>query len=71
MSTNLLEQVIAKKIWLGCVGRYEALQDIKLSIDTSSPFVFAETYGVLVNETAEYFMIEFMAVFNEEVRPHY
>ena len=67
----LLEQVIEKKIALGCEDRYSALRDIKKSLETVSPYDFAKMFRVLANDSAEDFMIEYMTAFNKEVYPAY
>ena len=68
---TLLEKVVEKKIALGCVDRFDALEDIKCSIDTSSLWQFAKMFDVLVNNSAEDFAMEFMSAFNKEVRCAY
>lgn len=65
---ELLNKVIETKIKLGCVDRHDALEDIKLSIDNTSPYDFAEMFDVLVDNSAEEFMMQFMPTFNKEVR---
>lgn len=64
---ELLNNVISKKINLGCGDRYDALMDIKKSIDTVGMYEFAKQFRVLVNESAEEFAIQFMSTFNKEV----
>ena len=71
IAMTLLDKVIAKKIKLGCEDRYDALKDIKLSLDAASPFDVAYFFDVLVNDSAEDFMIEFMTAYNDEVRHTY
>lgn len=68
---SLLDIVVQKKIGLGCMDRYDALEDIRRSLNTTSPYDFAKMFGVLRNESAEDFMMEFMSAFNREVRPCY
>jgi hypothetical protein len=68
---NLLEQVIEKKIKLGCTDRYDALCDIQMSLRTTSPWEFAKMFGVLVDESAEEFMLQFMPAYNNEVQYWY
>ena len=65
---KLLNKVIDTKIRLGCFDRHSALEDIKLSIDNTSPYDFAEMFGVLVDDSAEEFMMQFMPTYNKEVR---
>ena len=66
-----LNKVIEQKMKLGCTDRYDALHDIKRSIDTTSPYDFAKMFRVLENDSAEEFMIQFMTAFNKEVYPAY
>jgi len=59
MTTNrpLLDQVLAQ------VGSIEKLQP---EFDRKGPYDTAKKYGVLVNNSAEDFAIQFMSAYNEE-----
>lgn len=70
-SHSLLGQVIRAKIKLGCADRLDALEDIKLSLDSYGPYQFAKMFHVLKDDSAEEFMIQFMTAFNRDVRHTY
>lgn len=66
---TLLQQVIDKKIALGCADRAAALRDIKISIEERGLYGVAKFFGVLDSTgTAEDFSIEFMQAYNDEIR---
>lgn len=68
----LLEKVIASKIALGCDDREDAMEEIRAEVDRyGSFFHIAKTFGVLVNESAEEFAVQFMNAYNNEIRPIY
>jgi len=76
-STNLLDKVMNAIIpTLGpCTteddiqyARCEALCIIKTNIQLDGAYTYAKNWGVLVNNSAEEFMMQFMNTFNREVR---
>lgn len=71
MIKDLLESVIDKKIELGCNDRMSALEDIRIGIEQSTPYEFAKMFGVLVEDSAEEFMVQFMGSYNFELSPIY
>jgi hypothetical protein len=48
-------------------ARLESLDIIRKNIQLDGPYGFASNWGVLVNNSAEDFMIQFMTVYNREV----
>jgi hypothetical protein len=68
---KLVEHVIATKIALGCADRFEALCDIKRSIDSTSLWQAAKTFNVLRDNSAEDFAIEFFSAYNAEIAQIY
>jgi hypothetical protein len=76
MNNELIEKVIADILtpWDSYEGteekwdRYMALDELKTWIDMEGPYEFAKQWGVLVNNSAEEFMMQFMNTFNREVR---
>jgi len=68
---ELIEKAIAKKIELGCEDRDEALADIAKSIEIGSMWQFAKCFGLLVDDSAEEFSIQFYTTYNREVAPRY
>ena len=68
---KILDKVINIKLGLGCIDRYDALCDIKLTIDEIGIYHTAKRYNVLVNDSGEDFAMQFMAAFNNEVRYTY
>lgn len=64
----LLDKVIEKKIALGCSDRREAMEEIRNQTRRECSFYsVAQTFRVLVNESAEDFAIEFMTAYNKEI----
>lgn len=66
-----LNKVIEIKIDLGCIDRYDALVDIKRTIDEIGIYDTAKRYNVLVNDSGEEFDMQFMSAYNNEVRYTY
>jgi hypothetical protein len=65
--TTHLEKVLMVKIIEGCESRVTALNQIRIDIECSSPWDVATRFGVLENNSAEEFMIQYMTAYNEEV----
>lgn len=74
MATNLLDKVLNAMI--GTIpnaaddieyARCEALCIIKANIQLDGPYCYAKNWNVLVNDSAEEFMMQFMATYNREV----
>lgn len=68
---NIIDKVIQIKIDLGCIDRYDALVDIKRTVDELGIYYTAKRYNVLVNESGEDFAMQFMSAYNNEVKYTY
>lgn len=69
---TLLDTVLeAKYKLLGNRGYHDAMIDIKISIDETSPYAFCKMFRVLQDDSAEEFMIQFMTAFNRDIYPAY
>jgi hypothetical protein len=71
MTTNLLDTAIeAVREVLDC-DRRGALEHLSNQIDRKGAYTVAKLHEVLVNNSAEEFMIEFMTAYNNEVGHKY
>lgn len=70
---SLLQTVIDKKIAFGCVDRQDALYDIAKTMDSCEfgPYKTAKMFGVLRDNSAADFAIEFYSAYNAEIYPKY
>lgn len=68
----LLDKAVKAVLADGMVpDRDYALEFIKLELETMGPHYVANAYGVMVNDSAEDFMMQFMAAYNAEIGATY
>jgi hypothetical protein len=69
-ATSLLDRVIDTQMHFGAVDREDALRWIAVNVE-SDLWGFARMHGVLVNDSAEEFAIQFYNAYNAEIGPRY
>lgn len=70
-TTVLIDSVIVRAIKFGYADRHAALEAIRTIIDRKSLYHAAKHWGVLVNNSAEEFAVQFYNTYNNEVRYTY